>query len=240
MCAPHKIREPCFGIREDIMSETGGPSLGTELLRIHSIITRGLKISIEYGKSFAEQGYPSARMREGFINYVRSCLAVLDSHHRVEEQMAFPYFRDVIPEAPYELLTSQHQSMLPVLAQSLIVVGEANEFSGNAPSDKLHFLLKAINDIWQPHIRLEEDHFTVGRINRMVSPEEQMRLIKLFVEHSRQYSKPDYLVIPFLLYNLTPEERHAFAKGLPPVVTEELVPVVWREKWAPMEAFLLT
>jgi hypothetical protein len=46
-------------------------------------------------------------------------------------------------------------------------------------------------------------------------------------------------VVPFLLYNLPPEERAIFSQGMPPVVTQELVPVVWKEKWSPMKPFLL-
>jgi hypothetical protein len=47
------------------------------------------------------------------------------------------------------------------------------------------------------------------------------------------------LVVPFLLYNLPPEERAVFSQGMPPIVIQELVPVAWKEKWSPMKPFLL-
>jgi hypothetical protein len=59
------------------------------------------------------------------------------------------------------------------------------------------------------------------------------------VEHSQEYSKPDFLVIPFLLYNLPLEDRIIFSQGMPPILTEQMVPVVWKDKWAPMKPFLL-
>ena len=36
---------------------------------------------------------------------------------------------------------------------------------------------------------------------------------------------------PNLLYNLPPEERANMAQAMPPVVLEEMVPVVWKDKW---------
>ncbi len=54
-----------------------------------------------------------------------------------------------------------------------------------------------------------------------------------------KHSGPDYLVVPFLLYNLSPEDRATMSAEMPPVVTQQLVPVVWKEKWQPMSPFLL-
>jgi hypothetical protein len=41
------------------------------------------------------------------------------------------------------------------------------------------------------------------------------------------------------LYNLTREDREAMATMIPKTLVEEMVPVVWKEKWAPMKPFLL-
>jgi hypothetical protein len=61
----------------------------------------------------------------------------------------------------------------------------------------------------------------------------------LRMEHSQKHSGPDYHVVPFLLFNLTPEERVTFEAEMPRIVMEQLLPVVWKEKWAPMMPFLL-
>jgi hypothetical protein len=60
------------------------------------------------------------------------------------------------------------------------------------------------------------------------------------MEHAQQHTVPDYLIVPFLLYNLPPDKRTFFAGEMPPVVTEQLVPVAWKDKWAPMKPFLVT
>jgi hypothetical protein len=47
------------------------------------------------------------------------------------------------------------------------------------------------------------------------------------------------LGVPFVLYNLPAQERAIQARTMPSAVVEELVPVVWKEQWAPMQPFLL-
>ncbi len=222
------------------MSESNIPNVGVELLRIHSIITRGLRVAIEHSQSFADRGSPSVTIREGFANYVLSLVSVLDAHHKVEDQVAFPYFEDRFPDAPYDLLRTQHQSIVPMLDQLRATIEEmvAHPQEGQI-INKLFLLTKGIDEVWHPHIRIEEDHFTVGKLGAAIPPGEQIRLIKLFMEHSQQHAKPDFLVVPFLLYNLPPEQRAVMAGAMPPVVTEQLVPVIWKEKWEPMKPFLL-
>ncbi len=51
-------------------------------------------------------------------------------------------------------------------------------------------------------------------------------------------SGPEYLVIPFVLYNLTGQDRTMIEQVMPPLVTQQLVPGAWKEKWAPMKPFL--
>jgi len=50
---------------------------------------------------------------------------------------------------------------------------------------------------------------------------------------------PDLVALPFILYNLSVEDREIMAQHMPPVVIQELVPVVWKEHWEPMKPFLL-
>ena len=47
------------------------------------------------------------------------------------------------------------------------------------------------------------------------------------------------MVLPFILYNLSAEDRAIMAQHVPPFVTQELVPGVWKGHWAPMKPFLL-
>lgn len=222
------------------MSRSTTPNIGSALLRIHAVITRGLKVATEHSQSFAQQGCPDITRREGFIGYVRCFVSVLDAHHQLEDQMVFPYFRDKFPDAPYELLMTQHRSLVPILDQMKTVIGEAAAHTaGSEFFNKIYQQLRSIEELWHPHIRIEEDHFTVDRVGARIDPEEQLRMSGLFAEHGRQHTGPDFLVVPFLLYNLPPEERSILAAEMPPIVTEQLVPVVWKEKWEPMKPFLL-
>ncbi len=222
------------------MSEMNAPNLAAELLRIHSIITRGLRVAIEHSQSSAERRYPSIAMREGFVCYIRSFVSVLDVHHDTEDRLAFPYFKGKFPDAPYDLLMTQHKSIVLILDELNTIIEEmaAHMHQGEVLND-LFLVLKRIDEIWHPHIQIEEENFTADKLETAIPPDEQIRLIKLFMEHSQQHAKPDFLVVPFLLYNLPPEQRTAFAGAMPPVVTEQLVPVVWKEKWEPMKPFLL-
>jgi hypothetical protein len=94
--------------------------------------------------------------------------------------------------------------------------------------------------MWHPHIGIEQDYFAPEKVGPLLPPKEHIRLSRLFMEHSRKNSGPDYLVVPFLLYNLAPEERVFFARKMPLIVTRLLVPVIWKKQWAPMRPFLLS
>jgi hemerythrin-like domain-containing protein len=215
------------------------PNIGSELLRIHSIITRGLQVALQNSLMISEQGYSDAQTKEGYFCFVRCFISVLNSHHHTEDQIAFPYLKAKMLEAPYDLLMSQHQDLIHVLDQLGDVLEEAECTSESKLSCNLYMLLKRIEASWFPHISIEENYFTVDRMAALIAPEEQARMIKQFVEHSQQYMKPDFLVIPFLLYNLPQEERTLFSRAMPAILIEALVPVVWKEKWAPMKPFLI-
>jgi hypothetical protein len=47
------------------------------------------------------------------------------------------------------------------------------------------------------------------------------------------------LAVPFLLYNVESDDRAHFFAVMPPEITQQLVPVVWKDEWASMKPFLL-
>jgi hemerythrin-like domain-containing protein len=223
------------------MAEANSPNVALDLLRIHSIITRGLNVAAEKSQAFAREGFPDRSTREGFICYARSLVSVLDSHHLTENELVFPYFRAKLPDAPYDLLIAQHQEVVRLLDHIKIAVEEAAADSQPAaPLTRLNVALRSLGEIWHPHIGIEQSHFTPDRVGPLLAPEEHSRLSRLWAEHGRQHTGPDYLVVPFLLYNLPPEERAIFARAIPLIVTRLLMPVVWKKRWAPMRPFLLS
>jgi hemerythrin-like domain-containing protein len=223
------------------LAEANAPNVALDLLRIHSIITRGLNVATEKSQQFAQEGFPDASTREGFICYARSFVSVLHAHHLTENELVFPYMREKLPDAPYDLLIAQHQQLAHILDEIKAAVEEVSADPQAAASlNKLNQALRRLADLWRPHMGLEQDHFTVDRLGVLIDREEHIRLGGLFVEHGRKHMGPDYLVVPFLLYNLPPEERAILARMMPPMVTQQLVPVVWKVKWAPMLPFLLS
>ena len=222
------------------MPERTTINIAEDLLCIHAVITRGLNVSIEKGRLFAQGGYPDASARKGFIAYVGSLVSVLHAHHLTESDLFFPYFRDKLPDAPFDLLITQHRELEPVLQQAKAATDEVSaEAQAGAAMARLNSLLGRIVEFWHPHIRIEEDHFSVERVAALIDAKEQETLAKAGMKHSQQHSGPAHLVVPFLLYNLPPDKRPVFARWMPPVVTRLLLPIVWRRKWATMRPFLL-
>jgi len=54
-----------------------------------------------------------------------------------------------------------------------------------------------------------------------------------------KHMAPDYLVMPFILYNLPKQDREALAGMLPPIITQKLVATDWKPKWESMKRYLL-
>jgi len=222
------------------MSEPNQPNIAADLIRIHSVVTRGLKVSIERCQEFAQNGFPDAVTREGFVDYVQSLVSVLHAHHLMEDEHAFPYLRDLLPDAPFDLLSEQHQQMVPILdeikvASEAIPAEEPESLSLN----DLSRALTKVAGLWHPHIQIEEEQFSVEKGAELIDVDEHIRLAQTFAKFGQEHAGPDYLVVPFMLYNLSSEERAILAGAMPPMVTQELVPKVWREKWMPMKPFLL-
>jgi hypothetical protein len=220
------------------MAEMTAPNIAADLRRIHLIITRGLDVSGENAARFVREGWPEGALGEGYRDYVAALLSFLSAHHLAEDDIAFPYFEERLPEVPFAQLEEEHQRIEPLLDQAQ----EALEGLGQEPSQALHDLegvLREIRELWHPHISTEEQHFDVQRLAEMLPPEEHVRLAGMMARHSMEHSGPDYLVIPFALYNLPPDQRAVLSRAMPPMVIQELVPVVWKEQWGPMQPFLL-
>jgi hemerythrin-like domain-containing protein len=222
------------------VSETPNPNTGRDLRRIHGIITRGIDVSIEKGSSFARDGYTDSETREGYANYVQALVSVLHGHHLAEDELIFPYMRDRLPDVPYDSLEADHREMRLILDAASTAI-EAHP-SDAQERDSLDDLVRALTDmrrLWHPHIQTEESHFTEDKLDRLMDASEHIELGRESAQHAQAHSGPDFLVVPFLLYNLSPEERAVMAQSMPPVVTQELVPIAWKDKWASMKPFLL-
>ena len=205
--------------------------------RIHQIITRALNVAREQSAEYARTGFPSVIAEAGFARYLQSLVAVLEGHHLSEDALAFPFIRDRLPDAPYDRLEHEHRAMSDIVAGLRAATSDIG--ADGRGLDRVHGALSRILEMWGPHIQAEEQHFSLDALARVLEPEEHERLEHMLTEFAQMHAGPDYLVVPFMLYNLPPSEREALARRLPPIITDHLVPVAWAEQWAPMKPFLL-
>jgi len=221
------------------MSNQEGRLIAVSFLRIHDVITRGVSVSMEATQAALQQGFEDEKGREGFFNYLRALSSILHSHHLMEDELAFPYFRELLPQAPFDVLVRWHEEMVEMLDEinRAVAACEQND-QVEVNLRRLSDTLARLDDSWQPHIQMEFDEF-IALADDLISEEEQLRLVRQFAEHGQQHSGPPYLTIPFVLYNLPPEERAVLARAMPAEVTQHLVPVVWKEQWASMAPYLL-
>jgi len=214
--------------------------IGTDIIRFHRLITRSLEITIQNVNRFLEIDAIKESVREGFLKYIQSFSTVLDAHHKLENDKIFPYFMDKLPDAPYDRLITQHKIVKESISH--INVG-INNLKANGDELELLNLLKTdlrmIDKIWHPHIRIEEEHIYERVGSLKLSFEETNRLRKEYSEFFQENAQPTYLIMPFVLYNLTPEDRAILTQQLPEMVTKQLIPIDWKDKWASMQPFLL-
>ena len=222
------------------MSTKNQSNIGEDYIRLHKVMTRGLLVSLQNINEFLQIGALEKLNREGFLKYVQSFSSVLNGHHLVENEKIFPYFKDKLPEVPYERLMSEHEIFKDGLQE--INTGIKHLTSENDELNSLKLLKSGfdkIDQIWHPHIQIENTQL-YGRIGSLnIDLEEMMKIKKETVDFFQEHTDPAYLVMPFVLYNLSPEDRAIVSQGFPEIVTKQLIPIDWKDKWTPMQPFLL-
>ena len=223
------------------MAKETGPNIGTTMIFIHRTITRGLRVSIERGSEFEKAGYPDTAIRSGFALYAKTLVSVLRGHHMSEDDVAFPYLRDRLPDVPFDKLMADHRVMDGLLdAFEVEASAVAAEGQAHTSLAKLVHTATTLSEPWHPHIQIEEQRIYAAEIiARVMDADENVQVGQMLGEYAQEHVQPLSLSLPFLLYNLPQQERDAYAATLPPTVTEQLIPVVWKQAWAPMQPFLL-
>ncbi len=217
------------------MSEPVSPNVGSSLIRIHKVMTRALSVSLQ----FSQEAGPQPDWREGFRRYEQTFYTSILSHHDGEDEISFPFFRSKLPGGPFETLSQQHQQMIPLLQKINDWCNRGSTAWEAASLAGLHSAVSDLNDLWHNHIPIEESHFSPQECARLLTPEENARLDGQLAGHAAQHSLPSEHVLPFVLYNLEGDDRAAMALSFPPVISQQLVPVVWKSAWEPMQPFLL-
>ncbi len=219
------------------MSETH--SMARTLATVHKVITRGVEVTRSRSQSFAEQGLPDEALWAGFVSYARTFVNLTHAHHDGEEVLIFPFGQERMPDTSFDLLKAHHREIAALLDDLGGAVDEAEKNPARESLSRISSLSAQISEIWQTHIGEEEAIFSSERVNAVIAPEEQAKLMQQAAQHGMSHAGPDYLAAPFLLHNLEPEDRAYMAGEMPPILSQELVPVVWKDQWAPMAPFLL-
>ena len=222
------------------MSNSNQPTIAGDIRRIHLAITRALDVAIEHTSMFAETKSQDI-FSLGFINYVQSLLSLLHSHHLVEDEQIFPYLKTKLVNAPFELMEAQHQEMLPVLdeVEKQLASIEKNKLCSPKALIEFNQQLVLLREIWHPHIQTEEEYINDTQLDTIVDPQEQSKQSEAFAHYAGSHIVADYLVMPFILYNLEPEDRAAISQIFPPVVIQQLIPIDWRSQWESMSPFFV-
>jgi hypothetical protein len=216
------------------------PNLALDLLRTHFIITRALYVTIEHSLKSLNDGELEKSTKTGFIYYVQSFKTVLTTHHHLETQMVFTDFQDKIPDLPVDKLNLEHGKIGKILYEidDVIIPDLKSDKFIKSSLKQLNTALNSIDDIWHPHIKLEEQYFTVERMDNLLNKDEMNKLIETYKKFSMEHNSPDYLTIPFQFLNLPKIHREIWAKELPKMITQKLIPIDWKDKWLPMANFL--
>jgi hemerythrin-like domain-containing protein len=221
------------------MSNINESDIGRDIIRYHKIITRAITTSHQHADASLKNGSLEESTKDGFLKYLQSFSSVLKAHHMSEDEVIFPYVQKLIPNVPYKRLTDEHE----VLSDELDSINNAiTIFSADENVDifltQLNSSLVKIYELWIPHIKIEES-LIYERIGNMIDLEEMNRFRMEFIQFYQKHVGPDYLVVPFSLYNLQPDDRVSIEQNLPDVVKKKLIPIDWKDKWTPMKPFLL-
>ncbi|MBN1248167.1 MAG: hemerythrin domain-containing protein [Anaerolineae bacterium] len=218
---------------KDSTSEHGEPvNFGEDLTRVHKFMTRGIRVAAEQSARLAGDSHTDPELETGLERYVRALIRVLRNHHHGEDTLCWPELRRWLPEAPYETLVHQHETLTKDLAAAEAARKRRDWGAVHAPLERVRLL-------WADHIAIEEDAFSISATAAAMPPEAHHRLLTRVERHAQRHAMPIALVVPFTLYNLEPDDRAAMARMMPGILTAFLLPVIWKRRWAPMKPFLL-
>lgn len=210
-----------------------------DLIRIHTVMTRGLEVSINHGRAFSEER-SEANQFKGFMIYLRCLTSMLHAHHLTEDQVAFPYFKKFLPDGPYEILSGQHKEMAGHLDIVNIWMNENKQLPPSRASwTSLVTRLEAIQTLWLPHIQTEESQFSEARIAPVINMDDRIQIGKLLSHHTRSHQHGGIEMIAFVLYNMKPEDREMLARDVPWFLRKMLLNGLLKNQWKPIRPYLL-
>jgi hemerythrin-like domain-containing protein len=210
---------------------------GGGLKRIHRVITRALKIAHEKAEDYQQDGFPEDSLRQGYALFLRSLVQTLRTHHQSEDEVAFPFLEQKQVQAAYHELMMDHRTFDAFLYDVEASIPKVEE-GDTSILPALEDALSKIIALWHPHIAKEVMEMLAAAL-QVLSIEEEQELNMLIAKYTQEHGDPPELAVPFMLYNLSAQDRALMARDFPPEVVNQLVPGPWKEKWGRMQPFLL-
>jgi hypothetical protein len=217
------------------MSDETSRNAGTDLIRIHKVITRAITVS----NWFSRASGPEQAQRDGFQTYERALVISLNAHHLGEDEVAFPFIEKKAPHPAFEQLRADHRKIEGLLNEIQDWIEKGNAAWDTTALAGLNKTVTKLEKMWYAHIAVEEERIGPQAMEKLLTSEENVQLGEQIGAHAQQNSQPAELVLPFMLYNMPAGDRAVMAQGLPPMIMEQLIPVAWKATWAPMLPFLL-
>ncbi len=153
------------------------PNLAEDFRRVHSVITRGLTIALGQTQTLIDKQDNEVATLDGFLDYLRSLTSFLHAHHLMEDELAFPTFQKKKLDAPYTGLMNDHKKMVKILDDLNPHIQElAQSRQDITVTRHIHLLLQKLYNLWDPHLKIEESHFTQDNIDSRFTPEEQRQM----------------------------------------------------------------
>jgi len=205
---------------------------------IHKIISRGINISLKGGQDIIGGTVFDDNIIRGYLSYVRMTGLMLDTHHRTEDDIAFPYFKESLPDTHFLWLREDHDLITGFL-EALSLIMDVLE-SGSLTLENFEILnqvLLKIEDRWTQHIELEEEEF-IDLIDSLAPPDARKYLVVQFFQYNEPLLEPYYLSFPFMLFNLKASDRQHWSENLSTQILQKIETAPWKEKWSPMAPYL--
>ncbi len=217
------------------MSFETSRNAGTDLIRIHKVITRAITVSNWYSRASG----PEQALREGFQSYERALVISLNAHHLGEDEIVFPFIENKVIETSFKQLRDDHRKIEGLLKEMSDWIEKGSAAWDASALTELNKTITKLEKLWYAHIALEEEHIGPKALEHLISYEENVLLGEQIGAHAQQHAQPAELVLPFMLYNMPADDRAVMAQGLPPVVVDQFIPIAWKATWEPMQPFLL-
>ena len=141
-----------------------------DLINIHKVITRALDVVVDNNTSAFEKHATGRAEFDGYILYAACLMRQLHEHHSNEDTVGFPRFRQLHPEAPYDLLMSQHAEMIDVVeqAESAITAAKAETHDADTQAQLSRRLIGELIATEDPRVIGGGDQFDTYPYRRRV------------------------------------------------------------------------